>query len=178
MENKVPFWANDVLQAISFWLGYKKQIIGKHPLPEAAIVTECLELLMLKLAKAEIEVVPQFEVKAKNGKSNFIDLVLLDKKKRVLSFIEVKRFQTQSHVPKDLQKLQSLKKQKLGIRCFVLLACQAKRPKAFVSSNGNAIKKSQTIPGGGEFRTVRVCKAASGFSSVNRANYVCLLEVQ
>ena len=67
-------------------------------------------------------------------------------------------------------------------RCFVLLVCQQKIPKHFVTDKGDSKTgnlKFRAMTGNVDVKVRRTCKSISSFkeNGIAKANYVCLIEV-
>lgn len=50
---RLPYWAEDVLQGIAFWIGHRRTYYRYHPLTEGAITAELCNLLNAKLRNGE-----------------------------------------------------------------------------------------------------------------------------
>lgn len=49
----LPKWIDPLLQGLTYWIGYKKQLYPHHPLSEGAIVGESQNLIYSRLEKAQ-----------------------------------------------------------------------------------------------------------------------------
>ncbi len=135
-----PSWAERTLQGLAFWMGYKKQLYGNHPIPEAAIVTELLSLLYIDTDRNEelFSEVKYSDIITAYPEKRRADIVL--KSKEAVSVIEVKRgYLSNQKLDKDFYKLASLHKSNPELRCFMVLACEQTRPSRFITEKGVAV---------------------------------------
>lgn len=186
LTTSLPKWVNPSLQALAFWIAYKKQLYQHHPIKEGAIV---LELLGLISSNIDNKVYTHSEVQYRsNNKNNLADIVLADSPlrknlsyKEILSIIEVKRDKSKTKINPDIERLGKYKIENPQVRCFLIVVSESKRPNRFVGNNGEAlgiIEKSEWNDYKVNVR--RVCKATSSFrdNNVEKAHYVCLIEIQ
>ena len=179
-ERVVLGWAEPLLQGISFWLGYKKQLYRHYPLTEGAIVGEAIHLVYANISENDSLICEKMykEMGVKDAGQTRADLVIIDKKsKNEKVIIEVKRNSaSQKLIDGDLKRLSEVKKTKRNVRCFLLLVSQSLKPKKFVNNNGMAVKGDIPIA---DFHVNvrRVCKATGSFKGKNAAHYACLIEV-
>jgi hypothetical protein len=176
----LPSWTEPLLQGITFWLGYKKQLYRHYPLSEGAIIGEACHLVYANILEIDSLIceIMYKKMGVKDAGQTRADLVIIDKatqKEKVI--IEVKRNSASLKlINEDLKRLADVKRKKHNVRCFLLLVSQSSKPKTFVNHNGMAVKK--TIPFADFHADVRrVCKATGSFKGKNSAHYACLIEV-
>jgi hypothetical protein len=175
-------WLDPVLQALSFWIGYKKELYRHHLLSEGAIVAELAFLINSKLKKNEIVKCEEHYkkiVKQINNQSRAD--ILIEKENQPFIVIEVKRNNSSKKlIDFDLKKLANLKKIKPELRVFLILISQRRKPSQYVTHNGESDKIYYQIKNT-EFSAYakRVCKSSSSFRSNSRvnSNYAILIEV-
>jgi hypothetical protein len=100
--------------------------------------------------------------------------------------IEMKRASTgKALINKDIVRLAELKAclrgRNPGLRAFLVLVSEARRPGRFVRQDGMAVRGKRkdfgpSVPGS-YYRVRRVCKAAHSFKKKESAHYTCILEV-
>jgi len=182
VENKIPNWANPLLQGLSYWLGYKKQLFKHYPLSEGAIIGEAVHLIYANISEKDqlyCEVMyktlnKKLQVSMGNQRAD----VVIKNKTDTNCIIEVKRIQaTERLIEDDFLKLSRAKSEMPNTRCFLLLVAQGRRPSNYVNEDGVAIRGF--IHGGNyKLKVRRVCKASDTFKKIDNANYACLIEVQ
>ena len=174
-------WVEPLLQGISFWLGYKKQLYRHHPLTEGAIVGEAINIIYANISESDALICEKMyrEMGVKDAGQKRADLVIADKKtKKEKIIIEVKRDSVSpTLIIEDLKRLANVKKSKRNVRCFLLLVSQGSKPKKFVTKNGIAVRRDIHFD---DFHVNvrRVCKATGSFTKQGAAHYACLIEVQ
>ena len=200
-----PYWANDCLRGICFWLGHRYANYPFYHLGEAAIVGELCNLLNARLKRNERLLC---EVYYKNmglqlGESR-ADLVIIDSEgstkrgddvtKHLKCVIEVKRAENDdTMLRRDLYRLKLLQaalKDKIeAIGFYLLIVSQRSRPSGlFVTEEGYGYNQPQSLKYDdketGEvhtisYRTPCVSKASSTFqdSAIESAYYSVLVEV-
>ena len=195
----IPKWASPALQGLAFWLGYQHAYGIAERLSEGAIATEFLRLMVAHCDSnraLESEVlyrhVPEVAFQRKSiGSCDRADLVVATtrRKARNLAFppasveaiIEVKHNRSQfAKVWEDIDRLgQQRKLSKARIRCFLIYASVAKRPR-FTDDSGAATSRIATSPCGTRYKIRRVCRATSRIPSKNpdaSGHYAILIEV-
>ena len=196
---QTPAWTDNVLQGLTYWVGYKKQYYRFYPLSEGALVAELLSLLSANTDSSSI-IIPEVmykkicsEWKKKDGTR--VDISIAFKKKENFSHakhthtvIEVKRDMkgNKNKITNDIERLaKCLSKSNIsGLRGFLILVSQDHRPEKFVSSKGNARHKEFKIEKYPNYiaKVRRVCKSTSSFKgegsvATEHAHYACLIEV-
>jgi len=175
----LPKWTDPLLQGLSYWIGYKKQLYPHHPLSEGAIVAESQNLIYSRLEKGQklyCEYPYTNIINVKN--ENRVDLVITENDKPSV-VIEVKRIEAgMSLIYRDFEKLLVLKSGNKNLKCFVLLVCQQKIPKKFVRRDGISFKGKISIKSI-DVKVLRTCKSTNSFKkeAISKANYVSLIEV-
>jgi hypothetical protein len=176
----LPSWSEPLLQGITFWIGYKKQLYRHYPLSEGAIIGEACHIVYANISESDSLICEKMykEMGIRGAGQTRADLVIIDKttqKEKII--IEVKRNSASGKlINDDLKRLAEVKKTKKNVRCFLLLVSQSLRPKAFVNDNGMAVKK--TFPFTDFHANVRrACKATGSFKGKDSAHYACLIEV-
>ena len=176
----LPLWANPLLQGLSFWIGYKKQLYPHYPLSEGAIVGESQNLLYSRLEKGQklFCEYPYSKIIDLPETDNRADLVILENDLPSV-VIEVKRYEAGIKlIYSDFEKLSLIKEDNNKIRCFVLLISQQKIPTHFVRKDGIA-NRGIYIYNSIEFSVIRNCKASSSLKegAAQNANYATLIEI-
>lgn len=157
--NRIPSWAEDALQGITFWIGHRRSMYRHHELTEGAIVAELANLISHRLVgednqKAHLycevlyrNVLTNKEVKAGSDPWGATRLDLLvasesvsraqikthDFSNSVTQVIEVKRAFPQSKINGDLRRLANLVAVKPSVRAFLIVVAQAKIPWHFAT---------------------------------------------
>lgn len=183
-KDKLPYWAEPLLQGITFWVGYKKQLYPHYPLTEGAIVSEATNLIHSNLADDEILVCEKmYKDIAINGVGQTrADLVFLNKTSKAVKYIiEVKRSSASNTlINKDISRLGTAKQSINNARCFLLVVSQSSLPEIFVNEETGKAKTTE-LPDD-NFKPAkafvrRVCKATGSFDKKNKAHFACLIEV-
>jgi hypothetical protein len=180
-QNKIN-WVDPVLQALSFWIGYKKELYRHHLLSEGAIVSELAFLISSKLKNGEIlKCEKQYKQIVKKVNNQSRADILIENQGEPFVVIEVKRADTgQKLIEADLEKLANLKKLKPTLRVFLILVSEGKRPLKYVTEKGESDKTFYPIHNT-QYSAYpkRVCKSSSSFRSNFRvnSNYAILIEV-
>lgn len=176
---KLPYWAEKVLQGISFWMGYKTQLFYNYPLTEGAIVGEVISLINGNLTDGfslNCEVMYK-KLNTQIDSQERADLVIYFKDK-LHTIIEVKRAKASNQkISDDLLRLARCHKVNPSVRCFLVIVSQKFRPSSYVNDTGKAVTKE--INGDGFVAKVRrATKAAASFEKKNTAFYSCIIEVK
>lgn len=156
--NRIPSWADDALQGITFWIGHRRAMYRHHELTEGAIVAELANLISHRLVggnsqKAHLycEVLYRNVLTKKEAKesseswgANRLDLMVAsefvpraevkthDFSTSVTQVIEVKRASgPQSKINEDLRRLANLVVAKPSVRAFLIVAAEANIPQRF-----------------------------------------------
>ncbi len=191
----IPAWTDDVLQGISYWMGYRRSYYRDYPLLEGAVVAELCNLLASKLhptndgrvfcevpianlmqdhtSRAERDSIRYDLLIAKetgnvrnSGQHNFFDSASIA--------MEVKRGSaSRNDVSKDLQRLAMLNSFRPNVRTFLLLISEGKLPNQFAwfaeSENPDdvtAARNPVSVQGiNAVIKVRRVCKAMSSVKS-------------
>ena len=206
MTTELPKWADNVLQGISYWLGYQSAFFRHYHVPENAIVHEACKLIAAHNESGQLifrEVAySKLGVKLlkKTGEEHraMADLVLAGAKiaesddpdqESVSCVIEVKRYAVNpALINKDLQRLHDYLVQKTNnaARAFLLVFSERMLPERFVkvSNEPDEMLDIRGILGkipvperAGYFQVRRVCKAVHSFKKPATAHYACLIEV-
>ncbi len=175
--DKLPPWTESAMQALAFWVGYKREFFPHYHLQEAAVVSQLLDILYAKVPEA-VKVVAEAPVYT--GHTSRADIVLR-MNENVTHIIEVKNEHkgyslSKKLVIQDMKRLKIYKDEHPQVSCYLLLVSQSKLPKLFVSREGLAktIEKN-ALPVACSVR--RVCKAAASFKRPSNAYYVSLVEI-
>ncbi|MEI5689100.1 hypothetical protein [Sphingomonas kyungheensis] len=93
--------------------------------------------------------------------------------------IEVKRASaSKAQIDNDLRRLAAVKKHHPNITAYLIVIAEAERPKRFVDEKGVACSQVYQIPETSQlYRVRRVFKATHSFTSRDRAQYACLVEI-
>lgn len=165
-------------QALAYWLGYMKQLYRHHPLKEGAIIGEAAHLLNANIDNNEY-LKCEFTYKMlgiKRTGNQKLDL-LISEGKKALYAIEVKRKESpKKRIEEDFKRLAKLKSFNKKIKCYLLLVSQSSRPRIYVNVNGER-KYGEMKKNGVIIRVRRVWKSMVSFKGIDKANYVCLIEV-
>jgi len=191
--NKSPFWAQQSLQGITYWIGHRRCLYRHYPLAEGALVAEICNLIHANLRnrsslRCEVRYEDLLPGIAKSGiltAKARADLVVMQKPEdggtAVPKFvIEVKRASAaRSQIDNDLQRLAEVRNRHPKIRAFMFLVAEATRPTRFVSDDGTSITGQQPIEGydKNHYRVIRTWKALHAKKNLDRAQYACLVEV-
>jgi hypothetical protein len=182
VDSKLPKWAEPLLQGLSYWLGYKKQLYRHYPLSEGAIIGEALHLIYSNIGegeKLECEVMYKMLNKNINHMGNAReDIVIKNPNDIPIHVIETKRsIAPNAAIIDDFKKLANAKSKFPNCHFYLLLVAQGRRPSNYVNEDGVAIKGF--IHGVNyKLKVRRVCKASDTFKKIDNANYACLIEVQ
>ena len=176
---KNPSWVEPALQGLAFWLGYRKQLIRHHDLPEGALVAELSTIMYAHIGQDEtLECEYPYSGLIADADLSRVDIALL-RGDVPHTFIEVKRGKAPARlIEDDIKKLARIKELYPEIRCYLIIGSQGKLPSRFVNrETGRAIKGIQETSDGIRYKVTRVCKAAASFERKETAMYVCLVEV-
>lgn len=93
--------------------------------------------------------------------------------------IELKRASaSNSRIDQDLRRLAAIVENSDGVRAFLCVVSEERRPALFTNKNGFALKDDVNIDRTGSLYVVtNVQKATFLFKNRDRAHYVCLIEV-
>ena len=164
--SRIPAWADDALQGITFWIGHRRAMYRHHELTEGAIVAELANLISHRLVGDDNQkthlycevlyrnVLTDKEVKASKESWGGTRLDLLvasesvsrpqvrthDFSTSVTQVIEVKRALPQSKITGDLQRLANLVVAKPSVRAFLIVVAEARIPKPYA---GPSISKDK-----------------------------------
>lgn len=190
---KQPFWVERALQGVTYWMGHRRCLYRDYPLSEGALVAEVCNLIYANLPETlQLLCEVQYSTFANGGRLPEIlrgrirtDLVVADKTGRSEEdplpkfIIEVKRASAPaSQINADLARLVAVRRLCHGIRAFLFVISEARRPNRFVNANGHSIAGAHHIPDSdGHYRVRRTWKAAHAFTKRDRAQYSCLIEV-
>jgi len=187
-----PKWVERALQGITFWVGHRRCVYRGYPLAEAALVAEVCNLIYANLPKdfkLQCEVQYSDLLKGKATPDSLpnrtrADLVVVNKKGDAEFVIEVKRATApKPQIDADLRRLAAVHHAHGGgIRAFMFLISEAKRPHRFVDQRGHSIRGARRICGSngrslGKCRVRHTWKAAHALTLIEGAQYACLLEV-
>jgi hypothetical protein len=175
----LPKWVNPLLQGLSYWIGYRKELYPHYKLSEGAIVAESQLLIITRLDTNQVLKceVPYKTLNNKNHSQLRSDFVIYDGGKPQF-VIEVKKHEAGiKKIIEDFQKLKNLKNDKKHIRCFLLIVSQNTFPKKFITPKGIARRKLDFE--GFNLRIIRNCKSASSINenTFKKSNYCTLIEV-
>ncbi len=193
---KIPYWCEDTLQGLSYWIGYKRSFFRHQPYSEGALVAEACNLIQSKLSKSEhlfCEVgyrylLPPSSEAIKGKNYTRADLVITTSdvssinkniRSKTKAIIEVKRAKAGAGlINKDLKRLHDCLSQNDDIRAFLIIVSEKHLPNRFVTEAGVAVNGKKKIPGSEGFHRVRrVCKAAGSFTRRKSVHYSCLIEL-
>jgi hypothetical protein len=168
-------WLEAPLQGLAYWIGYRRQLYRHHDLPEAAIVSEFVTLILAHRRVLEGVVCEKsYKSLGVTQDKTRADIVIMeDDKPRAV--IEVKRYG--SDISKDIERLSYVKKAHPEIDCLLLVAAQSKLPTRLVDPDTGKSRRGKIVNGEFSARIIRVSKAAHSFDKKKLANYVCLLEI-
>ena len=188
-----PFWAEQALQGITYWIGHRRCLYRHYPLAEGALVAEVCNLIQANLKgpfilRCEVRYEELLPGIAKSGiltQKARADLVIVEKPKgrdkpSPKFIIEVKRATaSKGQIDNDLQRLAAVRNHHRAIRAFLFIIAEAKRPNRFVNKQGATRKERYSIPNcpQNHFRVRRTCKAIHASKAISTAQYACLLEV-
>jgi hypothetical protein len=190
---KQPKWVERALQGVAYWMGHRRCLYRDYPLSEGALVAEVCNLIYANLPK-DLQLLCEVQYsdfvkrdplpKILQGKIR-ADLVIAEKpapsgdKPAPKFVIEVKRASaSKSQINADLFRLAVARRLCPGIRAFLFVISEAKRPKRFVHKEGHSLSGHHDIPKSrGYYRVRRTWKAAHAFKKRDRAQYACLVEV-
>lgn len=205
MEKRL-WWGENALQGLAHWIGYRKALYEGYHLLEAALVAELCGLVQARRPRKHhlgCELTYSTFLNFPDptgtlGNSSRVDLALSGSKlvndneseflKNIHIIIEVKRAEANPDlIWKDLRRLYAALKlqKKKGMRAFLFLVSQGKRPEAFVDNDGwskrevDAIKpeaKKKPIETGW-YKVRRTCKSMIEPGAIETANYACMIEV-
>jgi hypothetical protein len=169
-------WFEPSLQGLAYWIGYKRQLYRHHDLPEAAIVSEFVTLILAHRKETEkVFCEKSYESLGVSRDQTRADIVVMEGDKPT-AVIEVKRYG--GNISKDLERLSVVKRVHPDVDCFLLVASQEKLPSKFVDRTTGLGKRGNVSDTVAEARVIRVCKAAHSFEKISRANYVCMIQIR
>ena len=192
-----PKWLETALQGLAYWMGHRQSLYAKYPLTEGAMVAEACNLIFANLTPGLVLLPERLyknlvspSMKKFQGQSARVDLTICDDyvnqdninaniSGHVKYAIEIKRGLASNHlINADLKRLYELKNAvDDDLRCLLFVISEGKAPKRFVK-DGKSKLSWEKIPGcSGYYKVRRTVKAASSFSSKEKAHYVCMLEV-
>ncbi|EHN68521.1 hypothetical protein [Aliivibrio fischeri] len=189
-----PYWSNDSLVGLCYWLGYQYSYYPHYHYREAAIVGEFCKLVNahLKYNDCLVNEVLFSRLGIPNMSKKRLDLVIVDGSKtakpnanNVKSVVEVKycsKTTDLNTLKDDLVRLHVVKQYNNNIGCFFMVYSQRQRPHSmFVTQKGNAVgKRSITHNGVTLTYHVRVVKKVTSTfakSAVDSSYYALLVEV-
>ena len=181
-SNSLPKWVDPVMQALAYWIGYKKELYRHHLLNEGAIVAELASLINSNKSEGDIVKCEQYYDQIDGIEDTKIraDISILNENK-IHTVIEVKRVEAGTIViQNDVLKLLTIKEKHPTIKCYQIIVAQGKMPNKYVSDEGVSDRTSYPIVDKDYYtKAIRVCKSTSSFrdESPKKANYVCLIEV-
>lgn len=121
------------LRPIPYWIGYKREKYWSHEVPEAAIIAELRETLMLAFCR-DVNVrceVPYSEINGSKikatskGRQQQADLGIF-RSQKPMAVIEVKRGHSKGSIKGDFEKLASLSDKKISFGRFIVLITKDK----------------------------------------------------
>lgn len=124
------------LRPIPYWIGYKREKYWSHEVPEAAIIAELRETLMLAFCR-DVNVrceVPYSEINGSKikatskGRQQQADLGIF-RSQKPMAVIEVKRGHSKGSIKGDFEKLASLSDKKISFGRFIVLITEGQIPK-------------------------------------------------
>ena len=178
--DEIKFWADPLLQGLTFWLGYSKVYYHKSLLKEGAITAEAVKIIHSKLKDDYVECEIMYKkILSPSGWGNKrADIVIYDSKKNPKYIIEVKRHNTPNKkIDEDLERLSKVIETNNEIRTFLLLVSESKLPNKYVTDSGVAVRKIFNIGDNNSYKVRRVCKASSSFNKKKNAHFAGLIEV-
>ena len=154
-----PYWVENALQGITYWIGHRRCMYKDYPLTEGAIVAELCNLIHAKLdshqhLKCEVPLktlLGGYEKPTVLLERSRADLVVTEGEAgtegKPRFVIEVKRATaSKAEIDKDLGRLWKAKKKNPAIRAFLFIISEAKRHKRFVNDEGHSIVTDRRIP--------------------------------
>ena len=182
------------LLGVCFWMGHRRSLYRDYPLGEAEIVAELCNLLfanlppdMKILCKVQYSmVVPNADTRTTLLERSRIDICVcgpMHKGEEPLDNVEFALEAKRGGAPpavieEDLRRLAQLKKARPGIRAFLLLISERRRPKRFVTDEGKRVTRVIKITGTDAYCRVRVVmKAVPAVTKLDNAYYGCAIEV-
>ncbi len=167
MKNTIPKYWNSTLQALCYWIAYRKEYFYGNLMPEGAIVAELTQLLSTNCdSSLRIECERMYKDFGSNDDSNarmdicigkrVISSVLDSKMKKaqhhqkflekddLFEAIEVKRYEGDiKRLYEDMEKLGKFKvAEQQPIRRFLVVAGQRELPTEFFNKKHNLIRKN------------------------------------
>lgn len=191
-ERDWPKWAEVALQGVTYWIGHRRAQYPHHPLTEGALVAELCNLIYGKLPDAQLlkcEVMyAELLAEAQPSPNTILseraraDLVIVEATKGAETprfVIEVKRSSAgDSQINADMRRLAEVRRRLKGVRTYLFVVSEARRPERFVSPGGASLRGINKIPNDkGHYRVRTTLKAAHLFEHRDRAQYCCLIEV-
>lgn len=202
MKEDIPRYWQKVLQALAYWIAYKKEYFHDHLLSEGAIVAELTQLLSANTdSNQRVECERMYKHFCTSISENIrADIVVgvkpektqkekEEKKRKLISLteltevIEVKRYETDfKGIEKDfekLDKLKILKTAKPSLRLFQVIVDQNSRPQKLMNENCRLFTRN--IYTGHNGLDVRSRLSKRAYSTLNtkagRGVHVVLLEL-
>lgn len=182
MKESGPGKSDTVLSALSrairplpYWIGYKRERYGKHPLPELAIGAELRELLQSSSPRPwQVECEVDYRTLEgagttplpKNGRPSQADIAIRDADNgEYLAAIEIKRWNGRYlKVREDLDKLADLTPANAELRRFLIVVFESVRPTKVITGSGRANRQwGQRLESGKSAGVKRVFRAIGHF---------------
>ena len=199
-QDRLPSWAANALQGLTFWIGHRKSLYPHHPLGESALVAETCNLIAANLDRGEAllceqqfaHLVPKgawpSDLGAKARADLFVVRDFTPSRKKVgvparenLSvLIEVKRASAGKRlIDQDLERLATFKHSNPQVRALLFVIAEGVLPKRFVNpQDGKAVRGKHDIAGVDAYYQIRrVCKATASFEHKEHAHFACVIEV-
>ena len=179
--NEIKYWADPLLQGLTYWLGYSRVYYSKSLLKEGAITAEAVKIIHSKLKEDKVECEVMYKEIVENGDwgNKRVDIVIFNKNNDKPKYIiEVKRGNvSNTKIDEDLKRLKDVIENSNRIRTFLLLVSENKLPNKYVTEKGVAVIKTFNLENNVSYKVRRICKASSSFKIKNNANYAGLIEV-
>ena len=193
-ETVAPWWLRRALLGTCFWMGHRRSLYREYPLGESAMIAELSNLLFANLPTGlklvcEVQYSKLLDIPDKETEfteKSRVDLCVCGPVKKgeeplekVQCVLEVKRGSaSKAAVDNDLRRLLELKMARPGVRAFLLLVSEGRRPDRFVTSKSFAVRKKLAITETNGHCYVRaVMKAVPAVKSLDNAHYACAIEV-
>jgi hypothetical protein len=193
-EKDWPIWLERALQGLTYWTGHRRCLYRNYPLAEAAFVAELCNLIHANLPdKYSLHCEEQYsEVLSRDERPSLLtqksraDLVVYERVRNqnggrelhARFIIEVKRASApKAQIDADLKRLMAVRAVCPHVKTYLVVVAEAHCPRRFVSDAGVSITKRQRIDGfDGYFKVRRTLKAAQRYTSIESAQYACLIE--
>ena len=188
----IPYWADNLLQGLVFYIGYKSKMYWNYDIMEGTIADEMCVLLNANFHKGEkaLREVKYREIhQQENPDATRCDIVIAQPfnlndeeqlTKNISAIIEIKRYKKDNDklIMNDLNRVLKAVIENQAIRGFVIVVAQHRRPHNFVNEEGSANRKKFNLDNDlGIAKVRRVCKAATSYKKKESASYACLIEV-